>query len=299
MNSFRSAVSSHCHSEANRRPRVAPAITAPAEPFVLGVRPVDLIPIGGAISVTVRNRCHHDPGFAVLDAYVAECFAVTSRLPEWDLEYEADFVRTSPDGRALNQAVALARLGARVTPAGTDGPGRDVVAAVTREAIDVEGVQVREGAATPVCVCFVSPEGKTSFVWHIADEVAVTPDRVRAAAAVIERADAALIAFELPVPAIQEAIRPSAAGDLACGPGRRAGCAGRGGDARRAGVRRVLRRYEPPLPRPPRGVRRCHGDRRRLRGVPGGVPAHRRRGSRGCDMPGSAGQPAADGRAAG
>ena len=47
-------------------------------------------------------------------AYVVDCFVRTPVLPAWDAEYEVRSVRTSPGGKALNQAVALARLGVQV-----------------------------------------------------------------------------------------------------------------------------------------------------------------------------------------
>jgi ribokinase len=72
--------------------------------------------------------------------------------------------------------------------------------------IGVESMLMRENVATSVCVCFVNHSGETSFVSHIADDVAVTSDRVRAAEAVIQQADAVLITFELPLSTIREAI---------------------------------------------------------------------------------------------
>ncbi len=157
-----------------------------------------------AVTHRIRNL-----RFAVVGAYVADCLVATARLAAWGLEYEADSVRMAPGGKALNQAVALARLGARVTAIGTvggDGLGQDIVSALAREGIDAGGMEVRAGAATPVCVCFASPAGETSFAWHIAEEVAVTPGTVRAAENAVRRADALLLTFELPAPAIGEAI---------------------------------------------------------------------------------------------
>jgi ribokinase len=54
-------------------------------------------------------------------------------MPVWGEEHEAQSVRTAPGGKALNQAVALARLGAQVTAVGVvgdDGVGRDILAAL-------------------------------------------------------------------------------------------------------------------------------------------------------------------------
>jgi ribokinase len=53
---------------------------------------------------------------------------------------KADSIHTAPGGKALNQAVTLARLDARVAVLGTvgsDAVGRDVSAALTAEGIDI------------------------------------------------------------------------------------------------------------------------------------------------------------------
>lgn len=96
--------------------------------------------------------------------------------------------------------MALARLGAQVTAVGGVGQdplGQDILAALTREGIDVRFVRTHNGAASGICVCFVGDDGQTSFVWHIDDDIAVTPDAVRAAEAAIRSADAVLVTFEL------------------------------------------------------------------------------------------------------
>lgn len=46
--------------------------------------------------------------FVVVGAYVADCFVSTPRFPAWGHEQEARSIRTTPGGKALNQAVALA-----------------------------------------------------------------------------------------------------------------------------------------------------------------------------------------------
>jgi ribokinase len=145
--------------------------------------------------------------FVVVGAYVVDCFVNTPRLPAWGHTYEARSIRTSPGGKALNQA--LARLGAQVTAVGAvgdDGLGRKVLVALTRERIDVSWVESRQNVATTVCLCFVSDEGESAIVWHIDDDIAVTPDTVHAAASAFERADAVLLTFELPVSTIRETI---------------------------------------------------------------------------------------------
>jgi len=140
---------------------------------------------------------------------VADCFVNTVRLPAWGHEYEARSIRTTPGGKALNQAVALARLGVQVAAVGAvgdDGVGRDVLGALRRERVDVSWMDVRDDAATTICLCFVSDHGDSAIMWHIDDDVAVRPENVRSAVPAIERADAVLVTFEIPVAAICEAI---------------------------------------------------------------------------------------------
>jgi ribokinase len=165
---------------------------------------------GQAGSAGLPRRSIEDLRFVVAGAFVADCFVNTPHLPAWGQTREARSIRMSPGGKALNQAVALARLGAQVSAVGVvgnDGPGRDVLAALARERVDVSWVESRDDAATTICLCFVSDEGDSGVVWHIGDDVAVTAENVEAAASAFADADAALITFEMPVPTISAAIK--------------------------------------------------------------------------------------------
>jgi ribokinase len=164
---------------------------------------------GGSAGRSPALRSLAELRFVVVGTYVADCFVNTSRLPAWGHEYEARSIRTSPGGKALNQAVALARLGAQVSAVGAvgdDGVGQDVLGSLRRERVDISWIDVRDAAATSICLCFVSDQGDSAIVWHIDDDVAVMPETVSAAASAIERADAVLVTFEVPVPTIREAI---------------------------------------------------------------------------------------------
>jgi len=147
--------------------------------------------------------------FAVVGAYVADCLVTAPRLPQWGEVYEARSIRTSPGGKGLNQAVALARLGAHVCAVGAvgdDGLGRDIMSALTGEGIETRFFVTRENAATSICLCFAGDNGQTSFVWHIDEDVTVTPEIVRGAEPALRQADAVLITFEAPISTIREVI---------------------------------------------------------------------------------------------
>lgn len=166
-------------------------------------------PVRGQPGSLGERRPIEELRFVVVGAYVADCFVNTPRLPVWGETYQARSIRTSPGGKALNQAVALARLGAQVTAVGVvgnDGPGRDVLDALVRERVDVSFVESRKDVPTTICLCLVSDEGDSAIMWHIDEDVAVAPENIRAAAQAFEDADAALITFEMPVSTISAAI---------------------------------------------------------------------------------------------
>ncbi len=155
-------------------------------------------------------RALNDLRIAVIGAYVVDCFVRTPVLPIWDSEYEVHSVRTSPGGKALNQAVALARLGAQVAAVGVvggDGYGRDILGLLDRERIDTRWMDQRPDSPTAVCVCLVGDAGESSILWHIEDDMSVTTATVRNAAGAISDADAVLMTFEMPSESISETIR--------------------------------------------------------------------------------------------
>ena len=143
--------------------------------------------------------------FVVVGAFIADCIVNTARLPHWGDDLEARSIRISPGGKALNQAVALARLGAHVTAVGVigaDSLGRDVLATLRHEGVNVSKLQIRDHATTPVCVCLVGDDGATSFLYHLGEEVALTSDVIHTADVAIQHADAVLMTFEAPLPAL-------------------------------------------------------------------------------------------------
>lgn len=144
----------------------------------------------------------------VAGAFGADCVVEVEGLPGWGEDREARAVRSTPGGKGLNQAVAAARLGARVSAVGAVGDdafGRAAVELLSAEGVDVDGIAVR-AAATPLCVCFVGDSGKATYVSHTAPEVAVSPEMVRANAAAIGAADAVISTLEPRLPAVAEVI---------------------------------------------------------------------------------------------
>lgn len=115
----------------------------------------------------------------------------------------ASFARV-PGGKGANQAVAAARLGARVTFAGRVGADRFALAALEREGVDVSRV-VADEEESGVALILVDDEGENVIV--------VAPGangRLRAEDVRLPAADAVLCQLEVPVEAVAAAAERAA-----------------------------------------------------------------------------------------
>jgi ribokinase len=151
---------------------------------------------------------NEQPRFVVVGAFVADCLVRTDRLPEWDEAVRADSIRMSPGGKALNQAVVLARQGAQVTALGTignDAIGRDLLETLRGEGVDTSAMVTRK-TPTGICLVLSDSSARNAIVWRLSDELALTPDDIRAAEPAFHQADTALITFEVPLTTAAEAI---------------------------------------------------------------------------------------------
>jgi ribokinase len=103
-------------------------------------------------------------------------------------------------GKGANQAVAAARLGARVALVGAVGDdewGRAIRSALTCEGIDLTHVQSLARTHTGVGVITVVEGGENTIVVAPGADRAVTPDDVERASGVIADADVLLVQGEL------------------------------------------------------------------------------------------------------
>ncbi|WP_045875979.1 PfkB family carbohydrate kinase [Pseudofrankia sp. DC12] len=135
----------------------------------------------------------------VVGSYHADLLMSTPRLPDWGDDLRPESVRTVPGGKGLNLAVTLARAGTQVTAVGvlgTDAVGSSLLATLVTEGVDVTAIARQPAAATPVCLVFTAPDGRTAFVWRRPDEYAITPEVLGHAKKAIAGADAVLLTFE-------------------------------------------------------------------------------------------------------
>jgi ribokinase len=136
------------------------------------------------------------------------------RLPRPGETLPAHDLRTYPGGKGANQAVAAARLGARVTMIGRVGDDRFgpmLRAGLEAEGVTTEHVRVTEGCTTGVAVIGVEDGGQNAIMIVAGANGRLTKDDVHDAADVLHTAQAILLQLEVPVETVAAA---AAAGEI-------------------------------------------------------------------------------------
>ncbi len=114
----------------------------------------------------------------------------------------------APGGKGANQAVAAARLGARVTLVvrlGADDFGDRALAALGREGIDTRFVARDAEAASGVALIVVSESGENAIAVAPGANMRLTAADVDRAAPAIREADMLLLQLETPLPTVRHA----------------------------------------------------------------------------------------------
>ncbi|MFD9498066.1 ribokinase [Streptomyces sp. NPDC060035] len=119
-----------------------------------------------------------------------------------------------PGGKGANQAVAAARLGARtalLARVGDDAHGRLLLESQQAAGVDTGGVLVG-GAPTGVALITVDPSGDNSIVVSPGANARLTPQDIRAAAALFGAARVVSVQLEIPLETVAETARALAPG---------------------------------------------------------------------------------------
>lgn len=109
-------------------------------------------------------------------------------------------------GKGANQAVAAARMGAKVTfvgRAGDDDFGREARAGFEREGIDLSHFVLDPEVPTGVALIVVDAAGENQIVVAWGANGVLSPSQVDAAAEAIAEADAALAQLEMPLETVE------------------------------------------------------------------------------------------------
>jgi ribokinase len=122
-------------------------------------------------------------------------------------------------GKGANQAVAARLCGAEVVmvaKVGSDLFGQATINNFASFGIDTTHVHIVEGAPTGVAPIFVEPNGQNRIIVVKGANDRLMPADVDAAAPDLERADAIILQFEIPLVTVYHTIRFARAHDIRC-----------------------------------------------------------------------------------
>ncbi|HRQ72519.1 MAG TPA: ribokinase [Phycisphaerales bacterium] len=143
----------------------------------------------------------------------------TPRLPAPGETILGGPFETFPGGKGANQAVAAARMGARVSMVGrvgADDYGQSLRALLVREGVDATAIRATAGTATGVGVIIVDERaGENTIVVAPGANASLTPEDVESVAGIVRSAAVLLVQLESPFETVEAAIR------IARGAGRR------------------------------------------------------------------------------
>lgn len=134
----------------------------------------------------------------------------THELPKPGDTVMGESFQLAPGGKGANQAVAAARLGARtafVGRLGSDPRGSDLVAAMATEGVDVSRVVRCTESATGVALIAVDSAGHKQIVTAPGANAKLSARDVLGAEALLSRARVVLLQLEVPLAAVEVAVR--------------------------------------------------------------------------------------------
>lgn len=129
-------------------------------------------------------------------------------LPTEGQTTPGDSFYSGPGGKGANQAVAAARLGARVAfvgRVGKDDRGRELVAGLRKEGIDVRHVASDARAQTGAAIIAVDEKGEKQISAFSGANGRVSLAQVESAKELIASARVLLMQFEVPMPCVVRA----------------------------------------------------------------------------------------------
>ena len=152
----------------------------------------------------------HAPHIVVVGSINMDLVARMVRLPRPGETVPGDDFQTIPGGKGANQAVAAARLGARVTMigrVGDDSFGETLRRSLTDFGVSTEHVLVTKGCSSGVALIGVEATGANSITVIAGANGRLTPHDVESRADVIASADALIVQLETPLDTVATAIR--------------------------------------------------------------------------------------------
>ena len=143
----------------------------------------------------------HTPTIVVLGSIIMDLTGIAPRLPSQGDVVVGERFYTAPGGKGANQAVAAARMGARVRMVGRVGSdefGPRLLDTMQAHGIDVSGVAVDPGHASGVAIILLDAQRQNHIVAIYGANMECDDDQLRAVESALEGADLLLLQIEVP-----------------------------------------------------------------------------------------------------
>ena len=149
----------------------------------------------------------------VLGGINMDLVTVSRRAPEAGETVVGDRFLTYPGGKGANQAVAAARMGARVSMAGRvggDSFGQELLGHLRSAGVDVAGIEVDAGTSSGIAVINIDSSTQNRIVQVLGANATCGPAEVSRAVAALEHASVLMLQLEVPLAASLAAARIAA-----------------------------------------------------------------------------------------
>ena len=156
------------------------------------------------------KRSSRAPRIVVLGGINTDYVIRSKELPRAGQTVHGEDLFIGAGGKGANQAVAGARLGARVSLIGRVGDeprGRDLVTGLLREKIDIRFVSFTPRRPSGAAIIAVEAGGEKQISSGPGANLALTPKQIREAEELIAKADVLLMQFESPMDCVVAAAR--------------------------------------------------------------------------------------------
>jgi ribokinase len=149
------------------------------------------------------------PRIAVVGSSMTDLVTYVTRLPMRGETLEAPRFEIGPGGKGANQAVASARLGSDVLMVGKVGDdlfGRNTLANLAAQNVDIRHIGTVAGVSSGVAPIFVEPSGENSILIIKGANDHLLPADVDAASADLLACDIILLQLEIPLETIYHTV---------------------------------------------------------------------------------------------
>jgi len=147
---------------------------------------------------------------AVVGSIIMDLAVLTPRYPKRGENILAHRLQIGPGGKGANAAVAVARLGARsilVGRVGDDEFGREEMAALRAEGVNIDAVGIDPEAQTGAAIILVDEQGENTILVIIGANARLTPSHVEEGLGPYwQSLDTLLVNFEIPPETVAAAV---------------------------------------------------------------------------------------------